>query len=263
MRRFVPHALALAFAAAAAPAFAEPVATPVRYAAGDTTLAGYVVHDPARGASQPGLVMVPNWMGVTESALEKARGFASQGYVVFVADMYGEGVRPANAEEAGAAAGAVYADRPGMRARINAALDTLRAQAGSTPLDVDKVGAIGFCFGGATVLELARSGADVDGVVSFHGNLSTTLPAEAGALKAPVLALNGADDEYVPAQQIADFQAEMTAAGADWQFVNFAGAVHCFAEADANAGPMCQYHERSARRAYVMMDAFFDEAFAE
>ena len=122
------------------------------------------------------------------------------------------------------------------------------------------IGGIGFCFGGAIVLELARSGADVAGVVSFHGNLETTLPAKEGEVSASLLVLNGAADTYVPQAQITGFQDEMTAAGADWQFVNFSGAVHCFAEADANS-PGCMYDPRAAKRAYGMMEDFFDELF--
>lgn len=253
---------AAAFLLAAAPLLhAAPTAEPISWTHDGVDFDGYLVYDKSASDLRPGLVMVPNWMGVNDSAIEKARQVADDDYVVLLVDMYGRGVRPANAQEAGKAAGAVYADRPALRGRIQAALDTLKSQAGKAPLDVRQLGGFGFCFGGAVVLELARSGADVAGVVSFHGNLSTSLPAEAGAVKASVLVLNGADDTYVSAEQIAAFEAEMKAAGADWQFVNYAGAVHCFAEADANSPPGCVYHERSAKRAYRAMDDFFDERF--
>ena len=143
----------------------------------------------------------------------------------------------------------------------NAALDQL-ASASDVPLDAAKLGAIGFCFGGATALELARSGADIAGVVSFHGNLGTDLPARSGEVKAKVLAINGGDDQYVPAEQINAFTREMAGAGVDWQFVNLGGAVHCFAEADAQSPPGCVYNERAAKRAFRMMRTFFAEAFA-
>ncbi len=253
---------AAAFLLAAAPILhAAPTAEPISWTHDGVDFDGFLVYDKGESDLRPGLVMVPNWMGVNDSAIEKAKQVADDDYVVLLVDMYGRGVRPANAQEAGKAAGAVYADRPALRGRIQAALDTLKAQAGKAPLDVARLGGFGFCFGGAVVLELARSGADVAGVVSFHGNLSTPLPAAAGAVKASVLVLNGADDTYVPAEQIAAFEAEMKAAGADWQFVNYAGAVHCFAEADANSPPGCVYHERSARRAYRAMDDFFGERF--
>lgn len=252
--------LALSLLALTATAQAKPVAEPVSWEHGGTTFDGYLVYDADEDDRRPGLLMVPNWMGVTDAAVEKAKQLADDDYVILLVDMYGSGVRPANAQEAGKAAGAVYADREALRGRINTALGVLRDSAGKTPLDTSDIGGIGFCFGGAIVLELARSGADVAGVVSFHGNLETTMPAKQGEVDASLLVLNGAADTYVPQAQITGFQDEMTAAGADWQFVNFSGAVHCFAEADANS-PGCMYDPRAAKRAYGMMEDFFDEVF--
>ena len=254
--------LAALLLAVAGPAAAAVVEKPIEYTVDGTTVRSVLVYDDAVATPRPGLVLVPNWMGANESAVEKAKQIAGSKYVVLVADVYGKDVRPANAEEAGKAAMGMYGDRKALRARAAEALSQLRAQAGTAPLDATRLGAIGFCFGGATVLEMARDGADIAGVVSFHGNLSTSMPAEKGKVGAGVLVLNGADDTYVPAQQIADFQKEMTDAGADWQFVNYAGAVHCFAEPDANSGPGCLYHERSAKRAFRAMDDFFAEQFA-
>ncbi len=256
--------LFLTFAALAVTAHVDAavVEKPIEYDVGGTTVRSVLVYDDSVATPRPGLVLVPNWMGANESAVAKAREIAGTRYVVLVADVYGKDVRPADAAAAGAAAKAMYEDRKALRARAQAALAQLRAQAGAAPVDIGRLGAIGFCFGGATVLELARDGADLAGVVSFHGNLATDMPAATGALKASVLVQNGADDAYVPAEQIAAFQKEMTAAGADWQFVNYAGAVHCFAEPDANSGPGCLYHERTARRAFRLMDSFFDERFA-
>lgn len=254
--------LALSLFALAATAQAKPVAEPVSWEHGGTTFDGYLVYDADEDDRRPGLLMVPNWMGVTDAAVEKAKQLADDDYVILLVDMYGRGVRPANAQEAGKAAGAVYADREALRGRINTALGVLRDSAGKAPLDASDIGGIGFCFGGAIVLELARSGADVAGVVSFHGNLETTMPAKAGEVDASVLVLNGAADSYVPQAQIAAFQEEMAAANADWTFVNFGGAVHCFAEADANS-PGCMYDARAAKRAYAMMEDFFDEVFQD
>lgn len=257
-----PMLAALLLAAVALPTHAAVVEKAIEYEVGGTTVRSVLVYDDAVATPRPGLVLVPNWMGANDAAVAKAKDIAGDKYVVLVADVYGKDLRPANPDEAGKAAMGMYGDRPALRARAAAALAQLKAQAGSAPLDVARLGAIGFCFGGATVLEMARDGAGVAGVVSFHGNLSTSLPAEKGKVTAGVLVLNGADDTYVPAQQIADFQKEMTDAGADWQFVNYAGAVHCFAEPDANMGPGCQYHERSAKRAFRLMDDFFAEQFA-
>ena len=254
--------IALALLALGTHATAKPVAEATSWTHDGITFDGYLVYDPEEKDRRPGLLMVPNWMGVTDAAVEKAKQLAGDNYVILVVDMYGRGVRPANADEAGKAAGAVYADREALRGRINTALDTLKSLAGRTPVDVDQLGGIGFCFGGAVVLDLARSGADVAGVVSFHGNLSPSIPAKAGDVKAILLVLNGADDTYVPAEQIAAFQKEMTDAKADWQFVNYSGAVHCFAEADANS-PGCLYEPRAAKRAYAAMESFFDEKFED
>jgi len=183
--------------------------------------------------------------------------------VILVADVYGTAVRPKNADEAGAAAKSMYEHRADLRARINAALAQLKAQVGKAPLDGQHWGAFGFCFGGATTLDLARTGADVQGVVSFHGNLSTDDPALAKNIKAKVLAMNGGDDKFVPEEQIIAFEKEMREANVDWQFLNFGGAVHCFAIPSAKGDvPGCQYNERTAKRAFALMHSFLEEAFA-
>ncbi len=242
-------------------AHAAPRAVPVDWTVGGAPYSGFVVYDDATTTKRPGVVMVPNWMGVTPAAVERAKTLAGTDYVVLVADVFGAKVRPADPKEAGKVAEALYADRAALRARAKAAVDALVAQAGKVPLDPTKVGAIGFCFGGSTVIELARSGADLDGVVSFHGGLDTTAPAAEGAVKAPLLVLNGAADANVKPEQIVAFEKEMTKAGADWQFVNFGGAVHCFAESEANRPPNCLYDPEAAARAYGMMGLFFDEVF--
>lgn len=264
--RPAPRLAALALAAMAvfaSTASAAPVTQPVSWRVGDTTFDGVLVHDDASAAPRPGLLMVPNWYGVTDAAVEKAKTIAGDDYVILLVDMYGRGLRPANPQEAGQAAGAVYADRAQMRARINTALATLESAEG-VPLARDDIGAIGFCFGGATVLELARSGAEVAGVASFHGALSTPVPAAAGGIRTPLLVMNGADDAFVKPEEIAGFEKEMRAAGADWQFVNFGGAVHCFAEPDEDGSVIggCKYHEPSYRRSMAMMRGFFAERFA-
>ena len=211
-----------------APLLAAPVSTPISWKVGEQAFSGFVVYDDASAEKRPGLLMVPDWLGVTPNAVEKAKQVASDDYVVLVVDMYGKGVRPKNPEQAMAQVKKLYADRSAMRLRMNKALDVLRTGAGKAPVDPGRIAAFGYCFGGSSVLELARSGADVAGVVSFHGGLDTGMPAAQGAVKAPVLVLNGADDKGV-APHIAAFEQEMNAAGADWQFVNFSGAVHCFA----------------------------------
>lgn len=226
----------------------------VTWTHGGVTFSGFLVWDDATAEARPGLVMVPNWMGVTPSAVEKAKNMAGNRYVVLVADVYGEKTRPKTADEAKAAAGAMKADLPTLRGRVAAAVATLQ---GAAPVDKARVGAYGYCFGGSAVLELARSGADVDAVVSLHGGLTTTMPAT--TVKASILVLNGAADQGVTDADIAALEGEMTAAKADWTLVDFGGAVHCFAEADAPGSANCAYDERAARRAHEMMGDFFAE----
>jgi dienelactone hydrolase len=249
-------------ALAATAACAEPHAEKVSWTDGGKTFDGTLVWDNASNTPRPGLVMVPNWWGATDAAVGKAKTLAGKDYVILVVDMYGRGARPKDPGQAGKMSGAVLADTAALRSRANTALATLRAAAGKAPVDPKRVGAIGFCFGGAVALELARSGADLAGVATFHGNLSTRQPAKAGVLKAPVLVMNGAEDTFVPAAQIAAFQDEMRAARADWQFVDFGGAVHCFAEPDEhNTVPGCNYNPSAYRRSVRMMRGFFIERF--
>jgi len=253
-------AAAAVLAACALPAFAKMQAKPVEWKVGDDTFAGVLVYDDA-GDKRPGLLMVPDWYGVTDSAVEKAKHIAGTDYVVLLADMYGKGVRPQDGKAAGAAVGAVTKDPAEWRARVNKALAVLRENAAGAPLDATKLAAIGYCFGGSSVLELARSGADIAAVVTFHGGLDTGEAARPGAVKASLLVLNGADDKGT-AGDIAGFEQEMDAAGADWQFVNFSHTVHCFALPAANSPPGCVYNPLSAARAERMMHGFLAERFA-
>ena len=242
---------------------AAPHAEKVSWKDQGNSFDGTLVWDDASSAPRPGLLMVPNWYGANEHAIAKAKTLAGKDYVILLVDMYGRGVRPSNPDEAGKASSAVYADPAALRSRVGAALATLRAAKGKAPLDTRRIGVIGFCFGGAVALELARSGAKVAGVATFHGNLATKMPAKPGGVHAPLLVMNGGDDKFVPADSIAEFQNEMRMAGADWQFVNFGGAVHCFAEPDEHGSvPGCQFHEPSYRRSVKMMHGFFDEVFA-
>lgn len=244
-----------------APSLAAPVSRPITWKVDTQTFSGVLVHDDASNEKRPGLLMVPDWLGVTKASVEKAGQIAGDDYVVLVVDMYGKNIRPKNPAQALAQVKKLYVDPLAMRARMNKALEVLRTQAGKAPVDTTRIAAFGYCFGGSSVLELARSGADIAGVISFHGGLDTAMPATRGAIKAPLLILNGADDRDV-APNIPAFEKEMNAAGADWQFVNFSGAVHCFALETANSPPGCLYNERAAIRAYRMMDSFLGEVFA-
>jgi len=248
---------------AATPAWAAMKSQPLEWQHDGTTFSGVLVYDDEGDARRPGVVMVPNWRGVNASAIAKAEQIAGDDYVVLVADVYGKNVRPKDNDAAAAASKPLREDRELLRARAAAALDALKAQAGKVPLDASQIAAVGFCFGGTTVLEMARAGMPLAGVVSLHGGLSTPAPAAAGSGKVPILVLNGAADRGVTAEDIANFGSEMDAAKADWQFVNFSGAVHCFAESDANSPPGCLYDPRAAKRAWKMMDNFLEERLGD
>ncbi|MNQ07789.1 Dienelactone hydrolase family protein [compost metagenome] len=257
-KSFIP----LALAGLVGVAEAAVVVKPVPYEIDGEAFEGMLIYDDAVTSPRPGLLMVPSWLGVTEASANKAARAAGDKYVVFMADMYGKAIRPSNAQEAGAAAGAVRGDRALMRKRVQAAVEVLKAQAAQVALDTSKLGAIGFCFGGGAVLELARSGADLQGFVSFHGNLDTPNPADARNIKAPVLVLHGADDPSVPPEQVEGFIAEMKAAKTDWQLVSYGGAVHSFSNPQANVPGRNEYHPLVAARAFKAMNALFDEVFA-
>jgi dienelactone hydrolase len=256
MKKTLP---ALLLAGAAGLVQADMIVKTVDYEIDGQAYQGKLVYDDSITEPRPGLLMVPNWMGVTENAAKKAYRAGGSDYVVFIADLYGRDIRPANAEEAGKAAGAVRGDRPLMRKRVNAALEVLREQAATVALDTERLGAIGFCFGGTSVLELARSGTEIKGVVSFHGNLDSPTPADARQIRTPVLVLHGAIDPYVPDEQVAAFQQEMRDADVDWTLISYGGAVHSFTDPTANAKGQAEYHPQVAERAFGAMRQFFDE----
>jgi dienelactone hydrolase len=253
------------FAAAtlfAGPAMAGMVADKVAYSLGGKDFEGILVYDDSVKAKRPAVVMAPNWMGVTSAAITKAKLLAGRKYVLFIADMYGKSVRPKGFKQALAASGAVRKDIAGQRARINKALDVLLAEGGKRGVtDNARAAAIGFCFGGGNVLELARSGRSVAGVVTFHGSLGTPQPATKGGVKTKILVLHGADDPAAPKAQRDALEAEMRAAGADYQIVAFSGTVHSFTDPNAKRPGRSMYNPKVAKRSYAMMNNFFAEIF--
>ena len=234
------------------------VAKPVEYAVDDVKFRGHVVYDDAVGTPRPGVFMVPNWYGAGDKAVEKAKGIAKRDYVVFVADLFGESVRPADDTSALATVRQLYGDRALLQRRVVAAMDAFRGQIGKVPVARNQFAAIGFCFGGMAVLDLARSGADLAAVVTFHGDLSTPDAALVKGIRARVLVLNGADDAMVT-PQVAGFEKEMREAKVDWQFVDFGGAVHCFTEVGADSEG-CRYDARTSERAYRLMRDWLAES---
>ncbi len=258
--------VALALAAAPAPtgAVADVAVVPVDYAddAG-AALRGLLALPPGHkvGQKHPAVVVIHDWMGVDTGLPEaEIKRLAAMGYVAFAADIYGKGVRPKDAKEAGAQAGKFKADRPLLQRRAQAALKVVAEHAA---VDSKKVAAIGFCFGGTAAIELAKSGADLAGVVSFHGGLDAAVPGASKNIKAKVLALHGAADPFVAAKDLAAWRADLDAAKVDWQLVEYAGAVHAFTNPKAGNDPAkgAAYDERADRRARVAMKSFFDELF--
>jgi dienelactone hydrolase len=240
---------------------AAMVAKPVQWTDNGVTYKSFLVYDDAVKAKRPGLVMVPNWYGINDMAIAKAKDIAGKDYVILLTDMYGGDIRPKNADEAGVAVKPLYGDRKMMRTRVSRAFDELKAQEKNAPIDPARLAAIGFCFGGSAVLDLARTGADVAAVVTFHGLLSDDSKLGSN-LHAHVLALNGADDANVPPEQRAAFEAEMRAAKVDWASVDYGNAVHCFTEKEAtDATGNCRYDAKVATRAYAAMKAWLAEAF--
>ena len=232
----------------------------VEYKHGDTVLEGYLAYDDAVKGKRPGVIVVHEWWGLNPYARMRTEQLAKLGYIAFAIDMYGKGVIAKDAKEAAALSGIYRADRALMRARANAGLEVLKRH---TLTDVRRVAAIGYCFGGTTVLEMARSGADLAGVVSFHGGLSTPNPGDARNIKGKVLVLHGADDPAVLPDQVMAFQDEMRKAGVDWQMVSYGGAVHSFTNPEAGNDPSkgAAYNEKADRRSWEAMKMFFVEIF--
>jgi dienelactone hydrolase len=256
MKRFLLITLALVCAISTR---AKIVTKTIEYKQGDTTLEGYLAYDDSISGKRPGVLIVHQWLGLTDYEKHRAEQLAALGYVAFCADIYGKGVRPKNTDEAGAQAGKYKSDRVLLRARVNAGLDELE----KNPLvDRKRVAAIGYCFGGTTVIELALSGADVAGVVSFHGGLDAPNPADARNIKCKVLALAGADDPFQNPSDLAAFEQEMRDAKVDWQITFYGGAVHSFTQPNPGfVNPGAHYNEKADKRSWQAMQDFFAEIF--
>jgi dienelactone hydrolase len=257
MKRFCVFVLGLGLLCSAR---AEIKTETVEYKQGDAALEGFHAYDDSTQGKRPGVLIVHQWKGLGAYEKERAQMLAKLGYNVFAVDIYGKGVRPTNPKEAGALAGKYKSDRKLLRERVKAGLEELKKNEMTAP---KKIAAIGYCFGGTTALELARSGAEIAGVVSFHGGLSSPNPGDAKNIKCKVLALHGADDPNVPDTEVAAFEKEMRDAGVDWQLISYGGAVHSFT--DWNAGndnsKGAAYNEKADKRSWEAMKQFFAEIF--
>lgn len=222
---------ALLFTVALGTAQAGVVTREVDYQSGGVTLKGYLAYDDAVQGARPGVLVVHEWWGMNDYARKRARMLAELGYTALALDMYGDGRQAHHPDDAGQFSSEIMKNQDLARARFNAALDLLRRE---KTVDPGRVAAIGYCFGGAVVLQMARYGSDLKGVVSFHGSLNPISPAEPGAIKAKILVLTGADDPFVPAEQVEQFKKEMDAAKADYKVIAYPGARHSFTNPDAD-----------------------------
>ena len=268
--RIAAVVLALAAAASAAPApggvegeSPRLKSAPVVYSHEGEELTGWIVRDEARSGRRPGVLVVHEWWGLGEHAKTSAERLARMGYVALAVDMYGTGKTTKDPKQAGEWAGRFRGEGKVLgRARIRAALDVLRADPGVDPA---RIGAIGFCFGGTICLELAWSGADVRGVVSFHGSLTAPTPEEAKGVKAAVLVCHGAEDALVKPEAVEGLKKACRDASLDWTFVEYGGAVHSFTNpsADGSFNAMVKYHPLADRRSFDHMREFFRERFGD
>jgi dienelactone hydrolase len=234
----------------------------VDYRCGEVNLRGHLVFDETVAARRPGVLVFHEGLGLGDFAMARAGMVAELGYVALAADMFGERRQARNLAEVANLVGGLRADPENLRARGRAAL---KALATLPQVDASRMAAIGFCFGGSVVLELAREGADLRAVVSFHGVLSTRMPAAPDAVKASVLVLTGADDPLAPPDQVVTFENEMRAAKVrDWQVISYGNTLHGFTNPAADGSMMrsAMYSADADRRSWAAMKALFDEVLA-
>ncbi len=255
----VAAAAAFAFAGVfSAAARAEIKTQTFDYKDGDTTLEGFIAYDDAKTTKQPGIVVFPQWTGPSDHERGAAVDLAKLGYVAMVADPYGKGIRPPQPKLSGIEMGKYMSNRPLLRSRVKAAYDRLLQD---SHVDSTRMATIGYCFGGAAVLELGRMGADLKALVTFHGALSNPTPEDAKKITGPVLVLHGADDPAVPPPEVDAFKAEMKAAAKDLQFVAYSDTKHGFtmvsSGTDKSQGSF--YNPVSAKRSWAAMKDFLEE----
>lgn len=232
----------------------------VEYEHNGTLLEGFLAYDDAGAAALPGVVVIPAWAGRSNFECDKARKLATRGYVGFACDLYGKGVLGSSVAENSALMQPFLDDRAMLQSRLSKVLETLRTQ---TEVDENNIAAMGFCFGGLCALDIARIGADVKGVVSFHGLFGAPGNTEGTKIKAKVLALHGHEDPMVPVAAVNELQNELTAAGADWQIHAYGNTMHAFTNPlanDASFGTV--YNENADRRSWQSLLNFLGEIFS-
>lgn len=235
----------------------------VSYSDSTVTMKGYLAYDDAIQGKRPGVLVVHEWWGHNDYARSRARMLAAMGYTALAVDMYGDGRIASHPAEAGAFAGEVRKNLPLARARFEAALEALRRH---PTVAADRTAALGYCFGGTVVLEMARLGLDLDAVVSYHGSLALSTPAEPGRIKARAAVFTGADDPMIPPAQVEGFRQDMDKAGARLTLVSYPGVKHSFTnpEADrlaARFGLPLAYDQAADRDSWTRTGALLREAF--
>ncbi len=245
---------------------AEEVSAPIgeiEYSTDSTNMKGYIAYNQDDNSKRPGILVVHEWWGHNEYARERADMLAEMGYVALAVDMYGDGKIAEHPEDAGKFTQEVVSNIDEAKARFESAMNTLQAHPN---VDPEKIGAIGYCFGGSVVLTMANAGFVLDAVAAFHAGLQLPIMPEEGAVKAKVLVCNGADDPFIPEQQITDFKAVMDAAGVDYNYISYPGAVHSFTSkyADEFAEKFnmpLAYQAEADSASWAEMTALFDSTF--
>ncbi len=237
---------------------AEVQSEAIAYRDGDTQLQGYLYYDDAISGKRPGVIVVHEWWGLNDYAKHRAEMLAKLGYAAFALDMYGDNKVTTHAKDAKGWSTQITENKDAWRRRAMAGLDVLTAD---ERVDPEHLAAVGYCFGGSTVMQMAYAGADLDGVVSFHGSLPTPAEGEGTQIKASILAAHGEADGFVPPAKVEAFKAALEAAKADWEFISYGGAVHAFSNPDAGSYGIdnVRYDERADRRSWATMQAFLKE----
>ncbi len=235
---------------------------PVSYEDGEVALRGSLSVDDAVEGKRPGILVIHEWWGLNDYAKRRAEQLASMGYVAFAVDMYGEGKVADHPADARTWSGHVTRNVTQWQKRALAGLEVLRRR---PEVDPKRIAAIGYCFGGATVLQLAYSGADIAGAVSFHGSLPAPDQRQAAQIKTRILICHGASDDFIAAERIDKLRTALESASADWQMVTYGGAVHSFTNPAADKRNMAGlgYDKRADRRSWMHMKMFFDEVFSD
>lgn len=244
----------------------EAVAAPIgdiEYSTETTNMKGYIAYDQSDDSKRPGILVVHEWWGHNEYARERADMLGEMGYVALAVDMYGDGKVAEHPDDAGKFTQEVVSNIDEAKARFESAMNTLKAHPN---VDPEKIGAIGYCFGGSVVLSMANAGFDLDAVAAFHAGLGLPILPDSGAVKTKVLVANGADDPFIPAEQVEDFKRVMDAAGVDYKYISYPGAVHSFTskyadEFAAKFNMPLAYQAEADSASWAEMTALFDSAF--